>query len=101
DAPLLARLQRRAGLADGDRLVLLDHGRIAIGPPELKGAVLPGALGRAAVRKVGDERYRILATTPLPAPASTALAVLSPQENIDRVSSAGTRRLGLALLAIL
>src|SRR5439155_16881375 len=98
---LLHRLERRAGLADEDRLVLLDHGRIAAGPPELKGALLPAVLGHAAVRKVGDRRYRILATNELLAPAHAPLAVLSPQQSIDAANNAGTRRLGLALLAIL
>src|SRR5205085_2950091 len=95
DTPLLHRLHRRAGLAGEDILVLLDHGRIAVGPPELVGAHLSAGPGHAAVGTVGDTRYRILATSPLPEPAHAAFAVLSPQASIDAANRSGTRRLGL------
>src|SRR5205814_5956165 len=53
---VLERLERRAGLSGGDRLVLLNRGRIAVGPARLVGTPLaPG--GRASPARVGQARH--------------------------------------------
>jgi diguanylate cyclase (GGDEF)-like protein len=101
DASLLSRLQRRAGLADEDTLVVLDRGTIAVGPGGLVGLVFPAGPGRARGGKIGDTSYRMLATSPLPEPSHASLAVLSPQAAIDSADMSANRRLAAILLAAL
>jgi diguanylate cyclase (GGDEF)-like protein len=96
----LASLRRRAGLSRRDTLVVVDHGVVAAGPPELRGERLPAVL-RARTVKVGGERYRALATSPDDRAGSTALALLSPQSRIDNAVAASDRRLLLGVLGSL
>src|SRR6266542_1732370 len=58
----LASLRSRAGLSGGDTLVVVDHGVVVGGSPELRGERLPTAL-RARTVTVAGKRYRTLATS--------------------------------------
>ncbi|MGB2952391.1 MAG: diguanylate cyclase [Gaiellaceae bacterium] len=96
DRSLLARLGRRAALADGDRLVAVSDHRRLLGA--VRGDIRLGRRTTAAVSVAGTS-YRILATRPLPEQPRTQLAVLTPVASIQGASAAAQRRLLLALLA--
>ncbi|SRR6266540_1358465 len=96
----LASLRSRAGLSGGDTLVVVDHGVVVGGSPELRGERLPTAL-RARTVTVAGKRYRTLATSRDERGGSTALALLSPQSQIDDAVAALDRRLLLGVLGSL
>jgi diguanylate cyclase (GGDEF)-like protein len=105
DAGSLVRLRERSGLDSDDELVVLQEGRVAAGPAALRGAPLP-APAHARTLSVRDGRYRALATTPRPGSREPALALLTPQAQIDHAVAAADKRLliglavSLALIAL-
>jgi diguanylate cyclase (GGDEF)-like protein len=94
----LARLRNRSGLGSDDELVVLQGGHIAAGPATLRGRRAP-APSRARTIRVGGDRYRTLAASPQGGNPEPALALLAPQDQIDRSVDAADRRLliGLAI----
>jgi diguanylate cyclase (GGDEF)-like protein len=99
DRASLARLRDRSGLDPDDRLAALERGRVAAGPRALMGAALV-APPRAETLRVGEHRYRTLASSP-EGPERAALALLTPQSEIDDSVSAADNRLLLGLLGSL
>jgi diguanylate cyclase (GGDEF)-like protein len=96
----LTRLGNRAGLSPGDLLVVLERGRIAAGPSDLRSLRL-SAPARAETVDVGGDHYRTLAAGAQPGASDDALALLSPQARIDHEVASADRRLLLGLLGSL
>jgi diguanylate cyclase (GGDEF)-like protein len=96
----LARLRSRSGLDASDRLVVLHRGRIVGGPRALAGASAAAAEGRAQTLSVHGTRYRALAT-PAEGSDTPALALLTPQDEIDDQVAAADKRLVIGLLVSL
>jgi diguanylate cyclase (GGDEF)-like protein len=93
----LRRLSGQSGLAPNDRLVVLQRGRIAGGPPALRGLGL-AAPDRAQTLAVGGTRYRTLATSSRGGTDTPALALLAPQDEIDDAVMRADKRLLIGLL---
>jgi diguanylate cyclase (GGDEF)-like protein len=96
----LGRLRSRSGLDSSDRLVVLHRGRVVGGPRALTGAPL-AAVGRAETLSVGGARYRTLATTSREEGDNPALALLTPQDEIDDAVMRADRRLLIGLFVSL
>ena len=98
----LNRLRSGAGIEeDSDQLVVLDGGKVAAGPNELRGAVLPAPV-RARTVEANGKRYRVLATSLEPeGKRGASLALLSPQDEIDDAVSTADKRLLIGLLVSL
>jgi diguanylate cyclase (GGDEF)-like protein len=93
----LGRLRSRSGQDPSDKLVVLHRGRIVGGPSGLTGAPLAAA-GRAETVSVSGTRYRTLATTAREEGANPALALLTPQHEIDDAVMRADKRLVIGLL---
>ena len=93
-------LRDRAGLDSDDTLVLVEDGRIAAGPRLLEDRPLASPL-QARTLKVADDRYRTLAASPERGRQDAALALLTPQGEIDHAVAAADRRLLGGVLATL
>jgi diguanylate cyclase (GGDEF)-like protein len=93
----LALLSSRSGLDPSDRLVVLQHGHVAGGPPAMRGAPLATS-GRAETLPVAGTRYRTLATSSEEGKGNPALALLTPQDEIDDAVMKADRRLVIGLL---
>jgi diguanylate cyclase (GGDEF)-like protein len=96
----LTRLGNRAGLSPGDLLVVVENGRIAAGPSDLRSLRL-SAPARAQTLDVGGDHYRTLAAGAQPGASDDALALLSPQARIDHEVASADRRLLIGLLGSL
>jgi diguanylate cyclase (GGDEF)-like protein len=96
----LTRLGNRAGLSPGDLLVVVESGRIAAGPSDLRNLRL-SAPARARTLDVGGDHYRTLAAGAQPGASAVALALLSPQAKIDHEVASADRRLLIGLLGSL
>jgi diguanylate cyclase (GGDEF)-like protein len=96
----LTRLGNRAGLSPGDLLVVVESGRIAAGPSDLRSLRL-SAPARARTLEVGGDHYRTLAARAQPGASDDALALLSPQAKIDQEVASADRRLLIGLLGSL
>jgi diguanylate cyclase (GGDEF)-like protein len=96
----LTRLGNRAGLSPGDLLVVVESGRIAAGPSDLRSLRL-SAPARAETLDVGGDHYRTLAAGAQPGASDDALALLSPQASIDHEVASADRRLLIGLLGSL
>jgi len=95
DSSLARKLQERAGLESGDRVALLENGRVVAGP---SGATAI-ATGHPETVRLGGDRYRALVSDTLDgATSKVTLAALTPQARIDSSSGSTQRRLLLALL---
>ncbi|HEY4412734.1 MAG TPA: diguanylate cyclase [Gaiellaceae bacterium] len=94
DVAFVADLHRHAGIANPDRLALLEGDRILAASPPLNGMISLTA-GRIEVVRVAGTRYRTLVAPPLP---GVSLAVLTPQSAVDSADAASRDRLLLALL---
>jgi diguanylate cyclase (GGDEF)-like protein len=101
DRALLQKVKSRSGLGDGERFVVVQHGRLVTGrgwtqarldvPPE-----------RPATVELDGERVRVLVAGPLDETASEpALGVLAPHDSIDEATSATQRRLFAGVLVAL
>jgi diguanylate cyclase (GGDEF)-like protein len=96
----LARLRSRSGVDSSDRLVVLQRGRVAGGPGALTGAPLAAA-GRARTLPVNGTDYRTLATPSEEGSDTPALALLTPQNDIEHAVAKADRRLVIGLLVSL
>jgi diguanylate cyclase (GGDEF)-like protein len=97
---VLHDLSDRAGLDSDDTLVVLENGTIAAGPQPLEGKPLASPL-QARTLKIGGDRYRTLAASPDRRRRGTALALLTPQAEIDDGVADADRRLLGGVLATL
>ena len=97
DSLSIAILRDRSGLEAKDNLVVLERGRIAAGPPALRGDRL-SAPPRALTLSVGGERYRTLAAGSRSGDSEEpSLALLAPQAQIDDSVAAADKRLLIGL----
>jgi diguanylate cyclase (GGDEF)-like protein len=96
----LARLRGRSGLDPSDRLAVLHRGRVVGGPERVIGAKV-AATGRAETLPLNGSRYRTLATTSREDGDNPALALLSPQDEIDDAVGRADKRLLIGLLVSL
>jgi diguanylate cyclase (GGDEF)-like protein len=95
DVPVQAVLPALArGLADGDRLVAVQNGRVIAGGS----GRLVLEPGRPARVRLGGVGYRGLKTRPLSEPPGLGLVALAPQQGIDSAVRAAERRILLALV---
>ena len=94
-------LVRRAGLVDGDTLVVVQHGTVVSGPSRLARASLTPPVGAPHTLHVAGTGYRALATSPRPVSTGMSLAVISPQSRIDAAVSDADHRLLLGVLGSL
>jgi diguanylate cyclase (GGDEF)-like protein len=93
----LAHLRSRSGLDPSDRLVVLHRSRVVGGPRALTGALLETP-GHAETFSLNGTRYRTLATTAREGSDTPALALLTPQDEIDDAVMRADKRLLLGLL---
>jgi len=98
DHALLGRLHQRSGLFPDEKIVVVNEGRIVIGPGFLRGD-LDAPNGRTTTIDIAGERYRALVAGTIADRPGPTLAVLSPQEHIDAAAASLRRRLLLGLLA--
>ncbi|HEX4759778.1 MAG TPA: diguanylate cyclase [Thermoleophilaceae bacterium] len=96
----LGRLRSRSGLDSSDLLVVLHDGRIVGGPRTLADAAL-ATPGSAETFPVNGTRYRALATTSREGGGTPALALLTPQDEIDGAVERADKRLLIGLLVSL
>ena len=97
DSRSITILRDRSGLEAKDNLVVLERGRIAAGPPALRGDRL-SAPARALTLPVGGERYRTLAASSRSGDSDEpSLALLAPQAQIDDSVAAADKRLLIGL----
>ncbi|HSD77581.1 MAG TPA: diguanylate cyclase, partial [Solirubrobacteraceae bacterium] len=99
-AAALNGLSARAGLESEDELVVLDGGRVAAGPRQLRGAVLPAPPSARTVEADGH-RYRALAASLQEGTRGPSLALLAGQGQIDDAVATADRRLIIGLLVSL
>lgn len=98
DQALADHLRSIAGLRPGQRLALVEDGRIVTASPGLGGRLeLP--LDRPAVVGVGGTRFRALAAKTSTSDTGVRIVVLSPQAWIDSATRSGWLRL-LGALAV-
>jgi diguanylate cyclase (GGDEF)-like protein len=98
DSALAARLRARSGLEPQDTIVILDRGRVVAGSPSVPAGSVGTPAGLPRSVKVGGTRYRVVAGNGIQERPGVALAVLSPQAEIDAVNHSRERELLLAVL---
>jgi diguanylate cyclase (GGDEF)-like protein len=101
DRAFLARVSAGGSIDPGDRLLLVQNGRVRAGATPFVGARLPDATGRAEVVRVAGKRYRMLSTPPLAQPRGVSFAVLTPQAAIDAAARSSEKTMMIALAASL
>jgi diguanylate cyclase (GGDEF)-like protein len=100
NAVLVRRLESRSGLEQDDHVILLESGRIVVGPPQARGRFnLP--LGRTHTVSFAGTKYRALVAPTLETRSATTLGVITPQARIDAANRDATNRLLIGLIAAL
>jgi diguanylate cyclase (GGDEF)-like protein len=100
NAVLVRRLESRSGLEQDDHVILLEGGRIVVGPPQARGRFnLP--LGRTHTVSFAGTKYRALVAPTLETRSATTLGVITPQAHIDAANRDATNRLLIGLIAAL
>jgi diguanylate cyclase (GGDEF)-like protein len=100
DRALVRRLEARSGLENEDHVVLLERGRIVVGPAGVHGAA-DLLSGKPRTVSLGGTRYRSLVAGTLDEQPGATLGVISPQARIDAANRAATSRLLVGLIAAL
>lgn len=100
DNRLVHRLRARAGLEADQRLAFVANGRVLAGDGT-GGARLNISSGQPGTVSLRDQRFRALASEPLPDPNGARLVLLAPQGAIDRAAGSISRRLELTMLVSL
>jgi len=100
DTGLVRRLKVRAGLDANQRLAFVSAGRVLAGDG-IGGARLSISSGQPSKVSLKDDRFRALASEPLPAPRGARLVLLEPQGAIDQAAGSIARRLELTMLVSL
>jgi diguanylate cyclase (GGDEF)-like protein len=100
DDVLVARLKRQSGLDADHRLLFLSGGRVVAGDADTNDRLeLTG--GEPKTASLGGQRYRLLASEPLPAPRGAQVAILTPQGRIDAAVTSTEGRVFVPLLIAL
>ncbi|HEV2903158.1 MAG TPA: diguanylate cyclase [Gaiellaceae bacterium] len=99
DSRLAEDLRKRAGLANGGELALVEGGRVIAASAPVRGTIRTPAQPEEI--QVSGRRFRALASNRLAEPRNTALVVLAPQASIDESAGWLRSRLFLAMLAAL
>ncbi len=81
-------------------LVFLSDGRVVDADPATGGRADVSA-GEPQTVKLGSERFRLLASEALPAPAGVQLAILTPQSRLDSAVTSAAGRVFVPLLVAL
>jgi diguanylate cyclase (GGDEF)-like protein len=97
DHALLDRLQQRSGLDPDEKIVVVNEGRIVVGPGFLQGNV-DATDRRATTVEIAGKRYRALVAGTIADRPGPTLAALSPQEHIDAGAARLRQKLLLGLL---
>jgi diguanylate cyclase (GGDEF)-like protein len=100
DNRLVRRVRARAGLESAQRLAFVANGRVLAGDGA-GGARLNISSGQPDTVSLRDQRFRALASEPLPDPSGARLVLLAPQGAIDRAAGSIVRRLELTMLVSL
>jgi diguanylate cyclase (GGDEF)-like protein len=100
DRSLVQSLEGRSGLEADDHVVLVEDGRIVIGPPGAQGR-LDVLTGKTHTVSLGGTRYRVLVAGTLGEQSEATLGVISPQAQIDAANREATNRLLVGLIASL
>jgi HAMP domain-containing protein len=100
DRKLVDRLKARIGLDRTQRLAFVAGDRVLAGDG-LGGARLALDSGQAQTVSIRGDRYRAIASSPLPEPGRARLALFAPQSAIDRATGSTAKRLELTMLIAL
>jgi diguanylate cyclase (GGDEF)-like protein len=100
DRELVRRLKVRAGLELKQRLAFVEDDRVLAGDGT-GGSRVSISSGQPSTVSLRDNRFRALASEPLPNPSGTRIALLAPQGEIDRSTSSAERRLEVTMLVAL
>ena len=100
DRSLTNRLAKHSGLDAAHRIVFLSGDRVVAGDPGLAGSVELTA-GKPRTASLGKQRYRLLASEPLPAMQDARLAIVTRQSRIDAAVTAAEGRVFVPLLIAL
>jgi diguanylate cyclase (GGDEF)-like protein len=100
DRALVRSLQARSGLESDDHIVLLEGGRIVVGPRGVHGR-LDVLTGKTHTVSLDGTRYRVLVAGTLEEQPGATLGVISPQAQIDAANRDATNRLLVGLIASL
>ena len=100
DSRLLLQLRSRSGLEPTDHVVVVQNGRIVVGPGYLSGPIGSSG-GRTTTISIAGDRFRAVVADTLDARPHATLAVLTPQAAIDAAAASVQRRLLVGLLASL
>jgi diguanylate cyclase (GGDEF)-like protein len=100
DRALVRSLEARSGLESEDHVVLVEEGRIVVGPPGVRGR-LELLAGRAHTISLRGTRYRALVAGTLDEQPEATLGVISPQAQIDAAKRGATNRLLVGLIGSL
>jgi diguanylate cyclase (GGDEF)-like protein len=99
DNRLVRRLRARAGLEADQRLAFMKDNRVLAG--DGSGGRLNISSGQPDTVSLRDQRFRALASEPLPDPKGARLVLLAPQGAIDRAAGSISRRLEVTMLVSL
>ena len=100
DNRLVRRLRARAGLEAAQRLAFVARGRVLSGDGAA-GERLNISSGQPSTISLREQRFRALASEPLPDPNGARLVLFAPQGAIDRAAGSIVRRLELTMLVSL
>ena len=100
DRNLTNRLAKHSGLDAAHQIVFLSGDRVVAGVPGLGGSVELTA-GKSRTASLGKQRYRMLASEPLPAMQAARLAIVTRQSRIDAAVTAAEGRVFVPLLIAL
>ncbi len=100
DNRFVRRLKARAGLESAQRVAFVANGRVLAGDG-VTGGRLDIASGQPDTVSLRDQRFRALASEPLPDPNGARIVLLAPQGAIDRAAGSIVRRLELTMLVSL
>jgi diguanylate cyclase (GGDEF)-like protein len=97
---LIRSLQARSGLESDDHVVLVEGGRIVVGPPGIRDRI-ELITGKTHTISLGGTRYRALLAGSLDEQPGATLGVISPQARIDAANRDATSKLLVGLIGSL
>ena len=99
DSRLAAEIRKRAGVANGGQVALVEGGRVLAASAPMNGVI--SAPAAPAEIRVSGRRFRALASRSLVEPRNAALVVMVPQARIDESVGWLRSRLFVAMLVAL
>jgi diguanylate cyclase (GGDEF)-like protein len=100
DSTLALSLKRASGLNQGDAIAIVDGTRVIAASSAIRGA-LSAKAGLASSVRVGDNRYRVVTSSPIDEQHLARVAALTPQSTIDSSSRSTQKKLLLFFLVVL